>query len=293
MILEKEGVRLGVIGIIGQDARSVALPSGITNLDFEDPALEVASAVDLLRPQVDLVVVLAHQGKTGPMQTDAEARPEVQRDFEEDIHLVGTVPGIDVFVGGHAHRGIETPYVHPRTGTIVVQTYGYGTRLGYLKLRLAGKKRVGHEGELLKVWSEKLTPDPRVARSLAPYRQRASPIIGDVLGTSAVRLVRDYLAESSLGSFVTDVMRERSGAEVAITNAGRPARRPAGGAGDPGRRPRRPALRQQPGHGGDDGEAAPRGPGAGPDPGARPRPGLGPARDLRPQAAQRRHAWWR
>lgn len=220
VILEKDGVRLGVIGVIGQDARSVALPSGITNLDFEDPALEVASAVDLLRPSVDLVVVLAHQGKTGPMQTDAEARPEVQRDFEEDIRLVGTVPGIDVFVGGHAHRGIETPYVHPRTGTIVVQTYGYGTRLGYLKLRLAGRKRVGHEGELLKVWSDKLTPDPRVARSLAPYRQRASPVIGDVLGTSAVRLVRDYLAESSLGSFVTDVMRERSGAEVALTNAG-------------------------------------------------------------------------
>ena len=31
-ILERNGVRLGVIGIIGQDARSVALPSGIANL---------------------------------------------------------------------------------------------------------------------------------------------------------------------------------------------------------------------------------------------------------------------
>ena len=30
-IIEKDGIRLGVIGIIGQDARSVALPSGITN----------------------------------------------------------------------------------------------------------------------------------------------------------------------------------------------------------------------------------------------------------------------
>jgi 2',3'-cyclic-nucleotide 2'-phosphodiesterase (5'-nucleotidase family) len=220
VILEKEGVRLGVIGVIGQDARSVALPSGITQLEFSEPALEVASAVELLRREVDLVVVLAHQGKTGPMQTDAEARPEVQRDFEEDIALAGTLPGIDVFVGGHAHRGIEVPYVHPRTGTLIVQTYGYGTRLGYLKLRLQGRKRVGFEGELLKVWSDRLTPDARVATALAPYRQRASPIIGDVLATSAVRLVRDYLAESSLGSFVTDVMRERAGAEVALTNAG-------------------------------------------------------------------------
>jgi 2',3'-cyclic-nucleotide 2'-phosphodiesterase/3'-nucleotidase len=35
-----------------------------------------------------------------------------------------------------------------------------------------------------------------------------------------VRLVRDYLKESSLGDFVTDVMRERAGAEIAFTNAG-------------------------------------------------------------------------
>jgi 2',3'-cyclic-nucleotide 2'-phosphodiesterase (5'-nucleotidase family) len=28
--------------------------------------------------------------------------------------LCAAVPGIDVFVGGHAHRGIESPYVHPK-----------------------------------------------------------------------------------------------------------------------------------------------------------------------------------
>jgi len=167
-----------------------------------------------------LIVVLVHQGKTGPMQTDAEARPEVQRDFEEDIRLAGGVAGIDVLVGGHAHRGIEKPFVHPRTGTLIVQTYGYGTRVGYLKLRLQGGKRVGYEGELLKVWSDQLPPDPRVEARLLPYRRQASPIIGEVVGISEARLVREYNAESSLGSFVTDVMRERSGAEVALTNAG-------------------------------------------------------------------------
>ena len=115
-IIERNGIRLGVIGIIGQDARSVALPSGVTHLDFLDPIPVVREAVKELKPQVDLIVVLAHQGKTGPQQTDAEARPDVQRDFEEDIRLCGEVEGIDVFVGGHAHRGIETPYVHPKTG---------------------------------------------------------------------------------------------------------------------------------------------------------------------------------
>lgn len=219
-ILERHGIRLGVIGIIGQDARSVALPSGITGLDFLDPIPVVREAVKELKPQVDLIVVLAHQGKTGPQQTDAEARPEVQRDFDEDIRLCGEVEGIDIFVGGHAHRGIETPYVHAKTGTIIVQTYGYGTRLGYLKLQVSGKRIVRRDGELLKVWSDKLTPDPAVAAKVQRYKQQVAPIIGKVVGKSAVRLVRDYNAESLLGSFVADVMREESGAEVAFENAG-------------------------------------------------------------------------
>jgi 2',3'-cyclic-nucleotide 2'-phosphodiesterase (5'-nucleotidase family) len=220
VILERGGVRLGVIGVIGHDARSVALPSGITSLDFTDPAREVAASVAELRPRVDLVVVLAHQGQTGPMQTDAEARPEVQRDFDADIALAGAVPGIDVLVGGHAHRGIEAPYVHPQTGTLIVQTYGYGTRLGYLKLRLESGKVTGYEGRLIHVWSDRIEPDPKVVARLAPYRQQATAEVGEVVGSASARLVRDYRAESSLGSFVADVMRERSGAEIAVTNAG-------------------------------------------------------------------------
>jgi 2',3'-cyclic-nucleotide 2'-phosphodiesterase (5'-nucleotidase family) len=219
-IVERNGVRLGVIGIIGGDAIGVVPAALVTDLEFRDPEPEVAAAVKELRPKVDLVVVLSHQGKTGPMQTDAEAHPDLQRDFDEDIKLCGNVPGIDVFIGGHAHRGIETPYVHPKTGTLIVQTYGYGTRLGYLKLTLKGKKVIAHRGELLKVWSDQLTPDPAVAAKLASFKRLVAPQIGEVLGVNRKRLVRDYRAESSLGSFVADVMRERAHADIAIENAG-------------------------------------------------------------------------
>jgi 5'-nucleotidase/UDP-sugar diphosphatase len=219
-LLERNGVRVAVIGIIGQDARSVALPSGITELDFTDPIPAVRAAVRELKPRVDLVVVLAHQGKTGPQQSDAEARPDVQRDFDEDIRLCGEVEGIDVFVGGHAHRGIETPFVHPKTGTLIVQTYGYGTRLGYLKLQLRDGKVVAHEGELRKVWSDRIVPDPVVAAKIEAYKRAAAPAIGRIVGRSRARLTRDYNRESPLGDFVTDVLREEGRAEVAFTNAG-------------------------------------------------------------------------
>jgi 2',3'-cyclic-nucleotide 2'-phosphodiesterase (5'-nucleotidase family) len=219
-ILERNGVRLGVIGIIGGDAIGVVPAALVTDLEFRDPEPEVAAAVKELKPKVDLIIVLSHQGKTGPQQTDAESHSDLQRDFDEDIKLCGNVPGIDVFVGGHAHRGIEEPYVHPKTGTLIVQTYGYGTRLGYLKLTLKNKKVVGHQGRLIKVWSDQVIPDAGVAAKLAAYKKLVAPQIGEVVGINQKRLVRDYRAESTLGSFIADVMRERAGADIAIENAG-------------------------------------------------------------------------
>lgn len=219
-IIERDGFRVGVIGIVGEDTRSTALPSGITNLEFPDPVAELRKIIPELEPKVDLIVVLAHQGKTGPMQTDAENRPEVQRDFDEDIRVAGAVEGIDVFIGGHAHRGIEVPYVHPKTGTIISQTYGYGTRLGYLRLAVRDGKVVSHKGELLKVWSDQLPGDARVQATIDKYKKLTAPQIGIVQGVLRKRLVRDYNRESSLGSYIADVMREVGQADIGMQNAG-------------------------------------------------------------------------
>ena len=221
-ILEKNGVRIGVIGIIGDDARSVVLPSFVAELDFRDPAAAIAQSIEELAPDVDLIVVLAHQGHTGPMQTDAEHHPEIQRDFDADIALSGEVPGIDVFVGGHAHRGIEEPYVHADTGTIIVQTYGYGTRLGYLRVTMNTDTNevLSYEGELLKVWSDELEPNPRMKAKMDAYKEQVAPIIGDIVGHASARLVRSYNTESVLGAFIADVMRALTHTEAAFTNAG-------------------------------------------------------------------------
>ncbi|HXV61010.1 MAG TPA: 5'-nucleotidase C-terminal domain-containing protein [Vicinamibacteria bacterium] len=221
-ILERNGVRLGVIGIIGHDARSVVMPSFVDELEFEDPAAAIARSIDELEDEVDFIVVLAHQGHTGPMQTDAENHPEIQRDFDADIALCGEVPGIDVFVGGHAHRGIEVPYVHEENRTIIVQTYGYGTRLGFLRLRVDTdtNRVVSHQGELLKVWSEELPPHPLMTAKMEKYKREVEPVIGEVVGRASVRLVRRYNAESYLGAFSADVIRELTGAEVSFMNAG-------------------------------------------------------------------------
>jgi 2',3'-cyclic-nucleotide 2'-phosphodiesterase (5'-nucleotidase family) len=221
-IIERDGVRIGVIGILGEDAASVALPSGITDLEFRDPIPYVRRSAEELDPLVDLIVVLAHQGKTGPMQSDQEADPEVWRDFDADIALVEAVPQVDLFLGGHAHRGIDPPYVHPETGAIISQTFGHGTRLGVFRLwvDVAKNEVVRHEGGLITPYTAEYLPDAALEAKVRHYKDRYRDDIETPVGELAARLIRKYNRESSLGNFVADVIRSATGAEVGLANAG-------------------------------------------------------------------------
>ncbi|HEX7631670.1 MAG TPA: bifunctional UDP-sugar hydrolase/5'-nucleotidase [Lacunisphaera sp.] len=220
-ILERDGVRLGVIGVMGLNAaRYTIMPSKVAELEFTDPVAETKACVEELRDTVDVLVVLGHQGLPGAMQTDAENDPEVQRPLDEDINFCGAVPGIDVYIAAHSHHGLDKPIVHPVTGTIITQTYGYGTRLGRIRLKVRDRKVVQHDVELLKVWSDQLPAHAAVADRIAHYRGVVADQFGPPIGHATQRIIRRYNYESPLGSLITDMMRERSGADVAITNAG-------------------------------------------------------------------------
>lgn len=220
-ILERDGVRLGVIGVMGMRAATrTIMPSKVAELEFTDPVAEARASVAALRPHVDVIVVLGHQGLPGPMQSDAEADRAVQRPLDEDLAFCGAVPGIDVYIAAHSHHGLEQPLIHPDTGTLITQTYGYGTRLGRIALTLDDGKLVQRDAELLMVRTDDLTPHPTVAARIARYRAKVADEIGPPLGRVARRLTRRYHAESPLGSLCADVMRDTLRADVGITNAG-------------------------------------------------------------------------
>jgi 2',3'-cyclic-nucleotide 2'-phosphodiesterase (5'-nucleotidase family) len=220
-IIERNGIRVGVIGILGQDAATALNPPNIAGLEVRDPKSIVPEYVKLLRPDVDLIVLLTHQGKTAPMQTDDEAHPEIKRDIAADIALAGVIEGIDVLLGGHADAGTEKPVIQPETGTLIMQTYGQGFHLGFLQLEVdVDKDRVlAYEGRLVPVDSDRLEPHARVADKLALYRNRQGEIY-EVVGYAAERLSRRYNAESDLGNLFADIHREESGAQIGLYPSG-------------------------------------------------------------------------
>ena len=193
-IIERGDVRIGVIGIMGQDAATAIIPSFIDELDVIEPAIAVRRSVEDLRDDVDLIVVLTHQGKTAPMQTDAESDPRLDRGVAADYSLAGEVEGIDVIFGGHSDAGTPQPVVHEETGTIIMQTYGQGTHLGVLQVVLGetSGEITSFEGRLLPVISDELVPDPRVASKIEAYRAQFPELREPVAETSAI-MFRRYI----------------------------------------------------------------------------------------------------
>jgi len=220
-ILERDGFRIGIVGIFGTDAATALFPPHLEGLEVRDPVAAARSAVARLRPEVDLVVLLTHQGHTAPMQTDDEDDTSVHRDIEVDIALAGAVEGVDVLIGGHADAGQEEPFIHPVTGTLICQTYGQGTRLGYLKLLVdpVSGEVVGHDGRLLVVASDNLEPHPVIAAKLAAYRARY-PEVDEIIGRTAERLIRRYNEESSLGDLFADILRDHGRTDIAFVHSG-------------------------------------------------------------------------
>ncbi|MGI9222806.1 MAG: bifunctional metallophosphatase/5'-nucleotidase [Woeseiaceae bacterium] len=219
-IIERDGIRIGVIGIMGQDAATAIIPSYIEPLDVIEPAIAVRKSVMELRDQVDLIVLLTHQGKTAPMQTDAESDPRLNRGVDAEIELASAVPGIDVLFSGHADAGTIEPVVDPENGTLIMQTHGQATHLGYLKVAIDADGNITkYDGKLIPVESSKLEPDPRVTAKLEHYRREHVGVF-TIVGETEAPVIRRYIEESDLGNLLADVFVDASGADMGFVHAG-------------------------------------------------------------------------
>ena len=221
-VIERNELRIGVIGTIGQDAATTAVaPEHSDELDFTDPAEAAQRSVDALHDDVDLIVLLTHQGHTAPMQTDAEADPRLARDIDKDIALAGAVSDVDVLFGGHADAGTWEPVVQPDTGTLIMQTFGQGTYLGYLQLTLdKDSNRIkSYDGRLIPVDADALAADPEIERKNAAYRA-AFPELTEVVGSTVERLNRRYFDEADLGNLLADIAVEMTGADIGLIHPG-------------------------------------------------------------------------
>ena len=220
-ILEQQGVRIGVLGVMGEDAFiNTMMKANRQGLEIRDPLASAQLWVDELSAQVDMMVLLTHQGKTAPMQTDKEADPEVQRGIADDYQLAGAIHGVDLIVSGHSDNGLWQPVIHPDTGTVIVQTFGQGKQLGIARFELSESVRPKLvSAELVPVVADSLADHAGVAALIAGARA-AYPSLMEVVGHLDRAAVRRYYRESSIGNLLADILKKSHASDIGMITPG-------------------------------------------------------------------------
>ena len=155
VMLEKNGVRVAVFGLIGTDANDC---SPLANMIFTDPIQRAKEIVQTIQTNetYDYIVCLSHSG------TNANSKKS------EDYQLAEQVPQIDVIVSGHTHSTFSTPQ---QVGQTYIVSAGPSCRnLGVLKLRTNGDKNTLVHYELLPITSS-IAPNDAIQAKIAEYKQ--------------------------------------------------------------------------------------------------------------------------
>ncbi|MEZ4387431.1 MAG: bifunctional UDP-sugar hydrolase/5'-nucleotidase [Candidatus Krumholzibacteriia bacterium] len=245
LMIEREGVKIGVIGIITPGTKHMSFPQNIAGLDFLPMAATVAKYRDELKRQgADLILLAIHEGLpydpqqgwaaiAGAEETDAELEQggahgsNYSGSVPNLMELVNAVPGIDIAVGGHTHRGYQEPWIDPVNHTLCFESFGNGSSIGHAVLlidpksrQLVGWERSHDQGTLITLFADEFPPDPEIAEVIRPYQEEAERAMARQVGTAAVNLTRGGPGNSLMGNLVTDAMRTRFDADFAFQNMG-------------------------------------------------------------------------
>ncbi|MDO9578933.1 MAG: bifunctional UDP-sugar hydrolase/5'-nucleotidase [Candidatus Cloacimonadales bacterium] len=237
VIVEKLGIRIGIIGVTTTDTEQMSFPANIANVDFLPAKSAVEKYVKILREdeKVDLLIVVGHMGLPYEPEPAYEYRYESGKAQEERRwgydaqEIAHEVEGIDVFFGGHMHKGFAEPWEDPDTHTLVFQGYAYGSNIGHVILKIDKETKTlsGYEepaireGVLVTLFEDEFLPEPGIADSILAMQQRAEVGMDEVIGEAAIYLSRSGSGTQNLiGNLVCEAMLDYAEADFAFLNLG-------------------------------------------------------------------------
>lgn len=218
-IFKRNGLKIAVIGSIGNDAWESIDRKIRANLEGRDQTISVRQTAQRIRPYVDLIVVLSHAG------------------IIEDKQMAADISEIDVLIGGHSHEELHAPLLIKNNkqagasnngldGTIVAQAGEHGVFLGQLNLTITDDGKIASwSGSLNKVTAaHEAAADNRIKTLVESYQSQLSQVMQQVVGYSekALPLPKDQKKTHMLpmGTFTAQCMREAGKADFCAINSG-------------------------------------------------------------------------
>ncbi|MCA9523206.1 MAG: bifunctional metallophosphatase/5'-nucleotidase [Myxococcales bacterium] len=207
-IINKDGFKIGVIGIANFSSISSITDIGnslkIWPLEIKET---VQDYIDILRPQVDLIIATSHAG------------------LGEDEETIQQTRGLDAVLGGHLHIVLMPPKViKDLDGRDVILSHSgaFAKYLGRLDVVVRDGEIIQHKYQLFPI-DKSVPEDPQMMELIEPYRLVLNQKIDlrSVFGYSSKRIPRFGFngGDSDLGNFVAEAIRQLARADFAITNS--------------------------------------------------------------------------
>lgn len=136
-IIEKNGIKMAVFGVLGREAIANAPLSGLKFKDFVARSKEVVEEIKK-NGGYDIIVCLSHSGTN-----------EKNFDKSEDLELAKAVPDIDLIVSGHSHT--ELKEAKTIGNTHIVSCGEYNHNVGHIVLKKNGDRYKISDYKLIKL----------------------------------------------------------------------------------------------------------------------------------------------
>jgi 2',3'-cyclic-nucleotide 2'-phosphodiesterase (5'-nucleotidase family) len=200
VILERDGLKIGVIGLILEGFVDIVTKSSSESFDVLKAAETAQSYIDELDPRTDLIILLTHIG------------------IEDDRKLAQQLHNVDLIIGGHSHTRLDEP--GKVNGIVIAQAGSYCKNLGILRLTVAGDTLMNYSGKLIPLIVKDVRPNPVVAALSDSLDSVIKSIYGEVINSTPVPLKREYSQSCNLGNLLCDLMRARYRTDIAFANSG-------------------------------------------------------------------------
>lgn len=154
-IIERDGIRVGIYGVLGEDADACAPESGLIFEDIVETSKKIVK--DLQQKDVDMIVCLSHSGTFE------------DKEKSEDEILAQEVPEIDVIISGHTHTRLDEAIQYD--DTYVVSAGSYCENLGELLFTRKENGRWNLDNYILNPLDKTVPEDDGIKTRLTQYKQ--------------------------------------------------------------------------------------------------------------------------
>jgi len=210
-IIEKKGVKVGFIGLATPETAYKTLKANVENYEFRDPVEVITEWVPKVKDAgADIIIALTHLGSF----------QDKEGNITGEAADLCAVDGVDAVISAHTHQRVSGLV----NGKPLVQAYKYGR--SFVKLTFVfdeNNKLVSAEPFIDNLYAraDTLKDDANMLVVYEKYNSELDPVLGKVLGKTTVDLDHDrYAGPSLLGEWVCEIMKDKAGVQIAMTNGG-------------------------------------------------------------------------